>query len=123
MNPRDDERGARAVAGGNRFAFTSAVRVRATQLVYGAAPRVFASTTNAVGLAVAEAAADEITIAQPTHMPRELGPYTTITCRDCNATVRVRRRPGVAPQGRPPTRCARHGISDNWEQIGYRDVA
>ncbi len=124
MNPHDDERGLRIVAGGNRFAFTTMIRERAHDLSHGAAPQILTASTKAVSIAIIEASHGRTTrrIA-----PRHAAPSVVladddrtarnIVCQDCGVLVVVRRKGGVPVRGRPPTRCASHGLSDLWEQL------
>ncbi len=115
MNPADDERGANRVAGGNRFAFVGVVRQRAAELTFGAPSHIFVDHENAVATAISEAA--EGYLAPAPHPNAEPRAIVTIVCRMCGAEVHIRRREGVAPQGRLPSLCADDGLSAKWEQI------
>lgn len=105
---------------GNRFALAGLVRERAEALHRGAAPRVVAPEgTKPVSLAIAEIAIGETSL-RPHSVRAPAGRHgdrAEIRCSVCGGLATIRRKPGIAPQGRPPSRCAAHGLSTNWEQL------
>jgi DNA-directed RNA polymerase subunit K/omega len=111
--------------GGNRFDLVNAVTQRAHQLERGSPPRVISQSSKAVSVAIAEVARGETGFAdaEPTRTPSgRRGDFAEISCALCARLVLIRRKPGIAPQGRAPTRCALHGLSSNWYEVTLQSI-